>query len=211
MVVDRIDGDRHPASRYRLLLRKRCAAGRHHPQRGRRLDGCSALARISHERTSKPTKRFTYGYGRVQDLASIATVITILFGAVVAGHESISPPSAGHAVSVGGGCSVTDRVCGQRDRCGLSHLVGKEIGIAALIADGHHARTDDLTSLAVFFGAVGGYPGFPLADPPVRLAITLAILSMVWGSGKGVFTRSSTASIPPFPTRFGMPPCTPKA
>jgi hypothetical protein len=111
---------------------------------------------------------------------------------------------------VGVGCSITDRVCGQRDRCGLSHLVGKEIGSAALIADGHHTRTDELTSLAVFFGAVGVYLGFPLADPLVRLALALAILSIVWGSGKRVFTWSSTASIPPFPTRFGMPPCTQK-
>ena len=33
--------------------------------------------------------------------------------------------------------------------------VGREINSAALIADGYHARTDGLTSLAVVAGAVG--------------------------------------------------------
>jgi cation diffusion facilitator family transporter len=40
--------------------------------------------------TWKPTKRFTYGYGRVEDLADIAIVLTILFSAVLAGYESIN-------------------------------------------------------------------------------------------------------------------------
>ena len=67
--------------------------------------------------------------------------------------------------------------------------VGKEIGSAALIADGHHARVDGLTSLAVLFGAAGVWLGYPLADPIVGLVITGAILRIVWESGKAVFTR----------------------
>jgi len=67
--------------------------------------------------------------------------------------------------------------------------VGKEIGSAALIADGHHARVDGLTSLAVLFGAVGVWFGYPLADPVVGLLITAAILRIVWESGKSIFTR----------------------
>ncbi len=43
-----------------------------------------ALARL------KPTKRFTYGYGRVEDLAGITIVLIILISAVVAGYESIN-------------------------------------------------------------------------------------------------------------------------
>ena len=54
--------------------------------------------------------------------------------------------------------------------------VGKEIGSAALIADGYHARVDGLASLAVLVGAVGVWLGYPLADPLVGLLITLAIL-----------------------------------
>ncbi len=67
--------------------------------------------------------------------------------------------------------------------------VGREIGSAALVADGYHARTDGWTSLAVLLGAIGVWLGYPLADPIVGMFITLAILGIVWQSGKLVFTR----------------------
>jgi Cation efflux family/Dimerisation domain of Zinc Transporter len=67
--------------------------------------------------------------------------------------------------------------------------IGRQINSAALIADGYHARTDGLTSLAVVLGAVGVWLGFPLTDPIVGLLITLAIFGIVWQSAKAVFTR----------------------
>jgi divalent metal cation (Fe/Co/Zn/Cd) transporter len=57
--------------------------------------------------------------------------------------------------------------------------VGRRIGSAALVADGLHARTDGLTSLAVLLGAGGVALGFPLADPIVGLVITVAILAVL--------------------------------
>jgi cation diffusion facilitator family transporter len=68
--------------------------------------------------------------------------------------------------------------------------VGRAMNSAALIADGYHARTDGLTSLAVVLGAGGVWFGFPLADPIVGLLITIAIFAIVWQSAKAVFTRS---------------------
>ena len=67
--------------------------------------------------------------------------------------------------------------------------VGREIGSAALVADGYHARTDGWTSLAVLLGAGGVWLGYPLADPLVGLIIAAAILVIVWQSGKTIFTR----------------------
>jgi cation diffusion facilitator family transporter len=67
--------------------------------------------------------------------------------------------------------------------------IGKEIGSAALVADGYHARADGFTSLAVLFGALGVWLGYPLADPIVGLLITVAILRIVWDAGKSVFSR----------------------
>jgi cation diffusion facilitator family transporter len=139
----------------------------------------------------KPSKRFTYGYGRVEDLAGVAIVLTILFSAIVAGYESIDrllhPRTVEYLWAV-----IAASVIGflGNEAVAIFRIkVGKEIGSAALIADGYHARVDGLTSLAVLFGALGVWLGYPLADPIVGLAITAAILRIVWESSKTVFTR----------------------
>src|SRR6266581_4372035 len=38
----------------------------------------------------QPSRRFTYGYGRVEDVAGLMIVLTILFSAIVAGYESVN-------------------------------------------------------------------------------------------------------------------------
>src|SRR4029450_7084941 len=57
--------------------------------------------------------------------------------------------------------------------------VGRQIGSAALVADGLHARTDGFTSLAVLLGAGGVAIGWRWADPLVGLIITVAILGVL--------------------------------
>ena len=139
----------------------------------------------------KPSQRFTYGYGRVEDFAGLSIVLIILASALVAGYEAINrlvhpQPVAmlGWVVAAGiAGFIGNEWVAVLRIR------VGREINSAALIADGYHARTDGLTSLAVVAGAAGVWLGFPLADPIVGLLITLAILGIVWQSSKAVLTR----------------------
>ena len=139
----------------------------------------------------KPSKRFTYGYGRVEDLAGMAVVFTILFSAIIAGYVSIDrffhPQTVTHLWAV-----IAASVIGFLGNEAVAQFrikVGKEIGSAALIADGHHARVDGLTSLAVLFGAVGVWLEYQLADPIVGLLITAAIFRIVWESGRSVFTR----------------------
>ncbi len=139
----------------------------------------------------QPSRRFTYGYGRVEDVAGVMIVLTILFSAVVAGYQSINrllhPQSVEHlwAVAVASiiGFAGNELVAIFRIR------VGKQINSAALVADGYHSRVDGLTSLGVLFSAVGVWLGYPLTDPIVGLVITVAILPIVWQSGKAVFTR----------------------
>jgi len=118
-------------------------------------------------------------------------VLTILFSAIIAGYESINrffhPQSVTYLWAV-----IIASIIGFLGNEAVAQFrikVGKEIGSAALIADGHHARVDGLTSLAVLFGAVGVWLGYPLADPVVGLLITVAILRIVWESGKSIFTR----------------------
>src|SRR5918998_2139991 len=137
------------------------------------------------------SRRFTFGYGRAEDLAGVIVVLIILFSAVVAGYQAIEriiqPQTVGllWAVAVAGavGFLGNEAVAIFRIR------VGRQIGSAALVADGYHARTDGWTSLAVVVGSAGVWLGYPLADPIVGLIIAAAILVIVWQSGKTVFTR----------------------
>ncbi|MGO7421720.1 cation diffusion facilitator family transporter, partial [Rhizobium ruizarguesonis] len=140
----------------------------------------------------KPTKTFNYGLGRVEDLAGMLIVLIILFSAIVAGYEAIDrllnpqPITQLLAVAVAGviGFIGNEAVAVFRIR------VGRQMNSAALIADGYHARTDGLTSLAVVAGAVGVWFGFPLADPIIGLLITIAIFGIVWQSARAIITRS---------------------
>src|SRR5215208_6096905 len=139
----------------------------------------------------KPSKRFTYGLGRVEDLAGVVIVLIILLSAGVAAYESINrifhPQEVAYLWAV-----VAASVIGflGNEAVAIFRIrVGKEIGSAALIADGYHARVDGLTSLAVLFGAIGVWLGYPLADPVIGLLITVMILRIVWEAARSVFTR----------------------
>jgi cation diffusion facilitator family transporter len=139
----------------------------------------------------KPSKRFTYGYGRTEDLAGVTIVLIILFSAIVAGYEAIDriihPVQIQNiwAVIVASVIGFT----GNEIVAVFRIRVGREINSAALIADGYHARIDGFTSLAVLLGAIGVLLGFPLADPIIGLLITITILKIVWDSIKTVFLR----------------------
>ena len=139
----------------------------------------------------KPSRRFTYGYGRVEDLAGITILLIILMSAIAAGYESVNglffPRRVEYLWAV-----IVASVIGFAGNEGVAIFrikVGKEIGSAALIADGYHARIDGLASLGVLAGALGVWVGYPLADPLVGLLITIVILRILWESGKSVLSR----------------------
>jgi cation diffusion facilitator family transporter len=141
--------------------------------------------------TKAPTRRYTYGFGRVEDLAGLFVVAMITLSAIVAGYEAIErlihPQSIANLgwVALAGlaGFVGNEWVALYRIR------VGRRIGSAALVADGLHARTDGFTSLAVLVGAGGVALGFPLADPIVGLIITVAILAVLRTAVRDVFRR----------------------
>jgi cation diffusion facilitator family transporter len=139
----------------------------------------------------KPSKTFTYGLGRAEDLAGLVIVLIILFSALVAGYEAISRLISPQPVYELGWLAVAGVVgfIGNEAVAVFRIRVGRQMNSAALIADGYHARTDGLTSLAVVLGAFGVWLGYPLADPVVGLLITVAIFGIVWQSSKAVITR----------------------
>lgn len=59
---------------------------------------------------------------------------------------------------------------------------GRRLDSPPLIADGYHARTDGLVSLAVVLSALAVALGAPVADPIIGLLVTLVILRITWQS-----------------------------
>jgi cation diffusion facilitator family transporter len=138
-----------------------------------------------------PTRRYTYGYGRAEDLAGVCVVAVIALSAAIAAwqaFERLMDPRAIHQaswVAVAGlvGFVGNEVIAGYRIR------VGRRIGSAALVADGLHARTDGLTSLAVVGAALGSLAGWPLADPLIGLAISIAIIRVLRIAARDVARR----------------------
>jgi len=135
--------------------------------------------------------RYTYGYGRTEDLAGVVIVLVIFLSAAIAGIESIRKLINGQSVTHLWWLSAAAIVgfLGNEAVAVYRIRVGKQIGSAALIADGQHSRVDGFTSLAVLVGALGVAVGAPILDPLIGLAITVAILFIVQDAAKAVFRR----------------------
>ena len=137
------------------------------------------------------TKRYTYGLGRVEDLAGLFIILMIALSAIIAGYEAVRRLI--HPVAIDNlGWVAAAGVIGflGNELVALYRIrVGRQIGSAALAADGLHARTDGFTSLAVVFGAIGVALGFPLADPIIGLLITVAIVAVLRTAVRDVFRR----------------------
>jgi cation diffusion facilitator family transporter len=145
-----------------------------------------------------PNRRYTYGYGRSEDLAGVFIVLTIAASCVLAAWEAVirlMHPRAMHQipwVALAGviGFAGNELVAVYRVR------VGRRIGSAALVADGVHARTDGLSSLAVVAGALGAALGWRLADPVAGLVITATILAVVRNAARDIYRRLMDAVDP---------------
>jgi cation diffusion facilitator family transporter len=137
------------------------------------------------------SRRYTYGFGRAEDLAGLFIVLVVALSAIVAAWQSIDrilhPQPLAHigwVIAAGViGFAGNEAVAVYRIR------VGQRIGSAALVADGVHARTDGFTSLAVVLGGVGVLLGFPRADPIVGLLISAAIFVLLIGTVRSVGRR----------------------
>jgi len=137
------------------------------------------------------TRRFTYGLGRVEDLAGIAIVATIMTSALVAAYQAVGRLLHPQPVEMLGAVIVASIIgfLGNEAVAVFRIRVGRQIGSAALVADGYHARVDGWTSLAVLVGALGVWAGYPLADPIVGLLISVAILWLGAQAGRTVLVR----------------------
>jgi cation diffusion facilitator family transporter len=145
-----------------------------------------------------PNRRYTYGYGRAEDLAGIGIVVIIAASSALAAYEAVTrlahPRPVSNLIAVGIaaviGFTGNELVARYRIR------VGRKIGSAALVADGLHARTDGFTSLAVLLGVGGVALGWDWADPVVGLLITAAILAVLRQAAREIYRRLMDAVDP---------------
>jgi cation diffusion facilitator family transporter len=145
-----------------------------------------------------PSRRYTYGYGRAEDLAGVVIIGFIAASSALAGYAAVSrlakPQTVSHLIAVAiaaiAGFTGNELVARYRIK------VGRRIGSAALVADGLHARTDGFTSLAVLLGAGGVALGWDWADPVVGLVITVAILAVLREAAREIYRRLMDAVDP---------------
>ena len=143
-------------------------------------------------------RRYTYGYKRAEDLAGLFVVLMILLSAILAIWESVERLLNPREVQYIG-VLFTAGVVGflGNELVALYRIrVGRQIGSAALVADGYHARVDGLTSLAVAAGAVFIWMGFGIADPIVGIGVGILILRVLWSALKEIYGRIMDAVDP---------------
>ena len=143
-------------------------------------------------------KRYTYGYGRLEDIAGVFIVISIGFSAAYIIYESVQrllnplPLENLEWIAL---ASLVGFV-GNELVALMQIRVGKRIGSDAMIADGQHALIDGLTSLAVLIAVVGTLIGLPILDPIVGVVIGFAIVGITWNAIKAIWYRMMDAVDP---------------
>lgn len=143
-------------------------------------------------------RRYTFGYGRFEDLAGVGIVAIIALTAGAAAYESyramLRPRTVSHL-----GLSVAAAVVGIVGNEAVAQYklrVGRRIRSVALEADGVHSRIDGFVSAGALVGLAGVALGHPEADPVAGLAITAVIVWVTIGTARGVIRRVTDAVDP---------------
>ncbi len=132
------------------------------------------------------TRRFTSGFGRVEDVATLVIILIIVFTAAAAAFESLGRLLSSEGYSISRiGPSLLAAAIGVVANLGVSEYkirVGRRIRSLALEADGIHSRLDALVSAGAFAGLGLAWMGIAIADPLTGLAITIAIVYILAGT-----------------------------
>ena len=139
----------------------------------------------------RPTRSYTYGFNRVEDLAGLLIVVAIGASAALVIWESIGrlgeprPIERFPWVIAAGVVGVVGNEWVARYRI----RVGREIGSEALETDGRHARADAMTSLAVVAAGIGAGLGAVWVDPVAGLVVGALILWLLVRSARRMARR----------------------
>ncbi len=146
----------------------------------------------------RATRRYTYGFGRAEDLAGVVIVGSIVFSAGYILWESfrkLLDPQPVERLPWVAAAAVIGFV-GNEAVALFQIRTGRKIGSEALVADGLHARIDGLTSLVVLVAVAGSAVGFPILDPLIGLVIGVAIVLIARDAARRVWYRLMDAVDP---------------
>lgn len=146
----------------------------------------------------RPNQRYTYGYGRAEDIAGLVIIASIAFSAVYIFWESFQKLLNPQPITNLGWVAAAAIVgfIGNEIVALMQIRVGRKIGSEAMIADGLHARTDGLTSLAVLVAAAGVALGVPILDPLIGLVIGVVIVFISRNAAIAIWYRLMDAVDP---------------
>ena len=144
------------------------------------------------------TRRYTYGYGRAEDVAGVVIVLSIVFSAGYilweSAHKLLDPQPLQQLPWVAAAAVIG--FLGNEAVALFQIRTGRRIGSEALVADGLHARIDGLTSLVVLVAVAGSALGYPIVDPLVGLLIGVAILFIARDAARRIWYRLMDAVDP---------------
>jgi cation diffusion facilitator family transporter len=116
--------------------------------------------------------------------AGYFVVATIFVSACVAFGESVDrllhPQDLAHLWALAGAGVIG--FLGNEAAALVRLRAGRRLASPALVADGYHARTDGIVSLAVLATAVFVALGLRIADPLIGMVVTAVILRITWQS-----------------------------
>jgi cation diffusion facilitator family transporter len=125
---------------------------------------------------------------RAEKWAGYFVVATIFFSACVAALQAvdrlINPQAIDHLLALGIAGAVG--FVGNEIAAAIRLRAGRRLDSPALVADGYHARTDGLVSLAVVGSAIVVAVGFDAGDAIIGLVISLVIARITWQSWRTV-------------------------
>jgi cation diffusion facilitator family transporter len=121
---------------------------------------------------------------KAEKYAGYFVVATIFISACVAFGESverlINPQDLTHLWALAGAGVIG--FLGNEVAAFVRLRAGRRLQSPALVADGYHARTDGIVSLAVVASAIFVALGAQVADPIIGMIVTVVILRITWQS-----------------------------
>jgi cation diffusion facilitator family transporter len=121
---------------------------------------------------------------KAEKYAGYFVVATIFVSACVAFVESIdrlfNPQDLTHLWALAGAGVIG--FLGNEAAAFIRLRAGHRLQSPALVADGYHARTDGIVSLAVVASAIFVALGVQIADPLIGMVVTIVILRITWQS-----------------------------